>query len=782
MKIDCTFNPKVSIVIPVYNGSSYLKRSIESALNQTYKNIEIIVVNDGSNDLGKTKLIAAAFENQIIFIDNEVNKGTSHALNTGIKVMTGEYFCWLSHDDGYDPLFVETLIHALNKISNKETIMYTDLREIDLDNQVSVENTYFERDLQDWPSRKDSRIFPVLFMRLHGCQIMFPKSVFNKVGFFNEDFRVAQDYEFFVRAFLSFPHLLIPEVLGFSQDSINRQGRRLKALGTEEYSKVFINLLELIDEDEIKKLSPSTLELYEHLSMIYESNDYFDAYNYVKEKLFPIVHINYSDLLGREFNGYGLSFELRKIGVKSSQIVWDKRSDTPWVRSIRDSHENLRFYNSIIEFENEFSRKSIFSPYMDDILHDETFLDAELINLHILNHPAFNLNAIPLITSLKPTVWTIHDPWLLTGHCIHPNDCLNWAIQCRNCPDLETVYKVRFDNTALSFESKRIILSQSKFNIIVASDWMKKRIENSPLFIDKKIMKIPFGVNQKVFYPNNSSKFRHTNGILDSDVVLFARSSGDFKGSKYLVDTANLLTKDRSVNLVTVGEIDQLKGLSNKVNLIELGWVNDPFTLADIYRASDLFLAPSTSESFGLMSAEAMSCGTLVIALDTPNSALSETINSRDCGLIFHEKDFAVGVRSILDNKHELRKRRSNSLKFAQREYNYEVFMERTTNFYKETAQDFKLSENFRELFNQLKINSKVYRQNALPLVTSAPSALTSFTNRQKLRNSMIQNGLVIIFLKLLIKFLTSVRNIGLKRTLIKTIIYFVDMFKGRAL
>ena len=55
------FQPKISIIIPVYNGENYLRESIESAINQTYKNIEIIVVNDGSNDDNKTENIALSY-------------------------------------------------------------------------------------------------------------------------------------------------------------------------------------------------------------------------------------------------------------------------------------------------------------------------------------------------------------------------------------------------------------------------------------------------------------------------------------------------------------------------------------------------------------------------------------------------------------------------------------------------------------------------------------------------------------------------------------------------
>ena len=94
--------PLVSIVIPVYNGASYLREAIDSALAQTYSDVEVIVVNDGSTDGGKTRDIASSFGDRIRYIE-KVNGGVATALNLGIREMCGKFFSWLSHDDVYLP-------------------------------------------------------------------------------------------------------------------------------------------------------------------------------------------------------------------------------------------------------------------------------------------------------------------------------------------------------------------------------------------------------------------------------------------------------------------------------------------------------------------------------------------------------------------------------------------------------------------------------------------------------------------------------------------------------
>ena len=112
-------NPLVSIIIPVYNGSKYMRQAIDSALRQSYKNIEIIVVNDGSDDNGETDKTALSYGDKIRYFKKE-NGGVSSALNLGIREMKGDYFSWLSHDDFYLENKIESEIEALKKIDEKK--------------------------------------------------------------------------------------------------------------------------------------------------------------------------------------------------------------------------------------------------------------------------------------------------------------------------------------------------------------------------------------------------------------------------------------------------------------------------------------------------------------------------------------------------------------------------------------------------------------------------------------------------------------------------------------
>ena len=109
------YQPKISIVIPAYNASNYLAEAIDSALAQTYPNVEIIVVNDGSKDEGATEQIALSYGDKIRYFSKE-NGGSSSALNMGIANMTGEWFSWLSHDDLYLPNKLERQIEYIHSL------------------------------------------------------------------------------------------------------------------------------------------------------------------------------------------------------------------------------------------------------------------------------------------------------------------------------------------------------------------------------------------------------------------------------------------------------------------------------------------------------------------------------------------------------------------------------------------------------------------------------------------------------------------------------------------
>jgi glycosyltransferase involved in cell wall biosynthesis len=136
-------SPLVSIVIPVYNGANYLREAIDSALMQTYGNIEIIVVNDGSTDGGQTEAIARSYGSEIHYLHKE-NGGVASALNLGIQHMQGQFFSWLSHDDVYYPQKIESQVRSLPE-GKEPVILFSDYELIN-DHSVFLREIHYRAD------------------------------------------------------------------------------------------------------------------------------------------------------------------------------------------------------------------------------------------------------------------------------------------------------------------------------------------------------------------------------------------------------------------------------------------------------------------------------------------------------------------------------------------------------------------------------------------------------------------------------------------------------------
>jgi glycosyltransferase involved in cell wall biosynthesis len=197
------YNPLVTIVIPVYNGNNFLKEAIDCALAQTYENLEIIVVNDGSTDDGASEEIAKAYGDRIIYIWKE-NGGVSSALNVAIKEMKGDWLSWLSHDDLYYANKIAKQVEFIRKLMEKDPTVNLEkiaihcaTESIDKDGKVIKTPNY-----KDIPEKEDSIdviIGNIYNYRLSGCSFLIPHAAFKNLGGFREDIRTVSDVEFWYR-------------------------------------------------------------------------------------------------------------------------------------------------------------------------------------------------------------------------------------------------------------------------------------------------------------------------------------------------------------------------------------------------------------------------------------------------------------------------------------------------------------------------------------------------------------------------------------------------------
>lgn len=186
----------VSVIIPTYKRPKYLIRAINSALNQTYKNVEIIVVDDNNEgdefrELTQSILKKLIDEKKIIYIQHRQNKGVAAARNTGIKKANGEFISFLDDDDEYLPVKTELQINVFQNSKDKIGLVY---------------GSYIRKDLS---LNKESLIEPklkgnvnsVLGLNKIGSPsiVMCKYSVISKIGGFDETIPFKDDVDFFFR-------------------------------------------------------------------------------------------------------------------------------------------------------------------------------------------------------------------------------------------------------------------------------------------------------------------------------------------------------------------------------------------------------------------------------------------------------------------------------------------------------------------------------------------------------------------------------------------------------
>jgi len=183
------YNPRitVSIVLPVYNGAEYLAQSIESCLNQTHKNLQLVVVDDCSTDQ-TPKIIEeyARRDDRIVCVRNETNLHLPGALNAGFRASTGQLLSWTSHDNCYAPGAVEELVRQLCS-APEVSLVYSAFRHIDDEGRVDPRIVYLP---PPWYLPSVNCVGPCFLYR---------RSVYEAIGDYDERAEYQEDYEYWLR-------------------------------------------------------------------------------------------------------------------------------------------------------------------------------------------------------------------------------------------------------------------------------------------------------------------------------------------------------------------------------------------------------------------------------------------------------------------------------------------------------------------------------------------------------------------------------------------------------
>lgn len=266
------FNPLVSIIIPVFNGANYMRHAINSALAQSYANIEIIVINDGSNDNGETDAIAKSYGDRIRYFLKE-NGGCGSALNLGLARMRGEYFSWLSHDDVYLPEKIAHQVRVLSRLADKATILYGGYELIDAQSHPL---TTVRPDAILPPEKLDVALMPLLRGLIHGCSLLIPQKCFAEIGIFDESLLCTQDYALWFKFFRATPVKFDPSILIQSRAHAE-QGTHIIKTYHDECNQLWCSFLTRLRKDEMTLMEGSPYQFLTKAADFFAPTRYTDA-------------------------------------------------------------------------------------------------------------------------------------------------------------------------------------------------------------------------------------------------------------------------------------------------------------------------------------------------------------------------------------------------------------------------------------------------------------------------------------------------------------------------
>lgn len=199
-------NPLVSVIIPVYNRENLITKSVFSVLNQSYRNLEVIVIDDNSNDRTKERVLEIK-DSRLIYHRNRINLGPSKSRNEGIKLSKGELVAFQDSDDEWYPEKVEKQINLIIKSSDDTAAVYCGMEFFDFQSGAKI-----GEDVRKFNFGENFRTGKNLYTPAT-VTVMIKKSVLDEVGYFDDSLFAAEDTELAIRVSKKYKYEFVNEAL-----------------------------------------------------------------------------------------------------------------------------------------------------------------------------------------------------------------------------------------------------------------------------------------------------------------------------------------------------------------------------------------------------------------------------------------------------------------------------------------------------------------------------------------------------------------------------------------
>jgi glycosyltransferase involved in cell wall biosynthesis len=319
----------------------------------------------------------------------------------------------------------------------------------------------------------------------------------------------------------------------------------------------------------------------------------------------------------------------------------------------------------------------------------------DILHCHNLHGDYFNLEALPKLSQQLPVFLTLHDAWLLSGHCAHSFDCDRWKIGCGQCPDLAIDPAIKRDSTAYNWQRKRNIYRQSKLYIATPSRWLMDKVQQSILsegIIESRI--IPNGIDLDIFHPADKNRAREELNLpRDASLILFAANGirnnpwKDYQTMRKGIEILAEQMSERPIIFLALGEDSPPENIG-LARIQFIPYQKDPSVIAKYYQAADIYLHAAKAETFGLVITEALACGTPVIG--TKVGGIPELIEEGKNGFLVPVGDavtMAITIQRILENPDLQQSMSREAIQKVHQSYNLQRMIDDYLNWYQAILQ-----------------------------------------------------------------------------------------------
>ena len=233
--------PKISVIMPVLNGERFIDQALQSVVDQTYTDLELVVIDDGSTDGTPVRVDSFRDRIQIAYVRHEARQGIARSVNDGLAHARGDFIAFLDHDDAWLPDFLQTQIDHLTRHPDVGMV-HSDFQTIDTDGNVIEESVAARRGRQ----RPSGHVFPQLFIDsfIVANSVLVRRECFTRLGGFDESLHWG-DYHMWLRVALHYKVDYVDRVLTRYRQH-DTQSTRASAGDQTERPPVGLQALEMI--------------------------------------------------------------------------------------------------------------------------------------------------------------------------------------------------------------------------------------------------------------------------------------------------------------------------------------------------------------------------------------------------------------------------------------------------------------------------------------------------------------------------------------------------------